>query len=831
MDLVSEEELDDLYEENTYRVEEQDLRILKAIISDEAAAREFAASYDYTLFIGDAKPFAKKVIDYYKGYLKPPTRRVMLEIAGVDETLKEEINYIWDEIDRVEFNNSEFHWDLDKLKDRFTKQKLHTIRDSIENLDKSNINYDEELLKIRADLGAAEKIRKGKESAYTQKTLKEYMPEFREEFIRKSKDPELGKGLLTGYSYLDYVTNGMAGSDMAIIAGETGAGKALPLDTKIPTPNGFRFMRDIKPGDYVLGRDGQPCLVVAESGIFDDLGWEFTFNDGSKIVSHNNHEWLTFDHGEQIALSRGKITFKNGGSIKTSEQIAKSIKVGKRNNHAIPLNEAIDIPTKELLINPYVLGLWLGDGHSLDARITTGDDEFKDAFIKAGYVHSKTYNNGSIANTYAFKGLRGQLTKLGLVGNKHIPHNYLWSSKAQRLALLQGLMDSDGTSSKDGNLEFYNTNLSLIQSFMTLVYSLGANCRLRSRVGKINGKAHKTIYAVSFTPHFPAFRLKRKLSRQSLNTRLNRFRYIVGVKQIKRVKTKCIEVSSKDHLFLAGEIMCPTHNSMLLNNMAIQMWIQGIDLENPLTMKGCNVQYFSLEMPYDQCVRRTMSRLSGVSSYGLRDCQLTDEKQLKALSKAGTFIKKFPYEFEVVDIPRGVTIKTIEERYLEAVSKGRRPDVVVIDYLGLMEVEGSLNVDDWLKLGHIAGQLHEFARAYSVIILTAVQLNRPKGKDPSDIIGLHRIGRSSLIMHHATVGIQIETRQDEETYPDMIYHIIKNRNGERGNHLLKKDFRCATVIDMKAYEPLYDAGEREFSNVMPAMEDISSYLDGLGWNK
>ena len=264
--------------------------------------------------------------------------------------------------------------------------------------------------------------------------------------------------------------------------------------------------------------------------------------------------------------------------------------------------------------------------------------------------------------------------------------------------------------------------------------------------------------------------------------------------------------------------------------MAIQMWLQGSSLGDPLTMKGCNIQYFSLEMPYDQCVRRTMARLSGISTYGLRDCQIVEASQLAELSKAGTFIKKFPYEFEVVDIPRGVTIRTIEERYLEAVAKGRRPDVVVIDYLGLMEVEDHLGLDDWLKLGHIAGQLHEFARAYDVIILSAVQLNRPKNKDPGEIIGLHRIGRSSLIMHHATVGVQIETRQDEETYPDMTYHIIKNRNGERGNHLLRKDFRCATVVDMKPYVPMDDDGVG-ITSVTPPMEDISAYLDSMGWNK
>ena len=489
------DDLYDLYEEEPFRIEEQDLRILKAITTDGVITREFCASYDHNLFVGDAKAFAQKVISYYKGYSALPTRRVMLEISESNPILQSEINFVWDKLDGMEHNSSEFKWDLDKIKNRHTKQKLTSIREGIVNLDLiKDENLEDHLNSIRANLDSAEKIRKGKESSYIQKTLKEYMPEFREDFIRKSKDPDLGKGLMTGFSYLDYVTNGLSPADMLIVAGETGAGK-----------------------------------------------------------------------------------------------------------------------------------------------------------------------------------------------------------------------------------------------------------------------------------------------------------------------------------------------SILLNNMAIQMWLQGIDLSNP-NAKGVNVQYFSLEMPYDQCVRRTMARLSGIPTYGLRDCQITDPNQLEALSNAAKFINKFNAQFEIVDIPRGITIKTIEERYLEAVARGRAPEVVVIDYLGLMEAN-DINGEDWFKLGHISGQLHEFSRTYNVVVLSAVQLNRPKTNKPNDVIGLHRIGRSALIMTHATVGIQIETRPDESTYPDMIYHIIKNRNGEQGNHILKKDFRRGTVIDMKPYQPLEDDGIGNFSSVTPPMEDISSYLDGFGWNK
>ena len=134
--------------------------------------------------------------------------------------------------------------------------------------------------------------------------------------------------------------------------------------------------------------------------------------------------------------------------------------------------------------------------------------------------------------------------------------------------------------------------------------------------------------------------------------------------------------------------------------------------------------------------------------------------------------------------------------------------------------------DDWLRLGKIAGKLHEFARSYNLVMMTAVQLNRSTAKDPADAIGLHRIGRSSQIMHHATIGIQILTRKNEDTFSDLEYYIIKNRNGECGKHNLKKKFQTATLVDIDSYIPINDFG---IVNVNINADDISDKLEKLGW--
>lgn len=259
--------------------------------------------------------------------------------------------------------------------------------------------------------------------------------------------------------------------------------------------------------------------------------------------------------------------------------------------------------------------------------------------------------------------------------------------------------------------------------------------------------------------------------------------------------------------------------SMLLLNMAVQIWLGNNTFEMRENFgKGHNVIYFSLEMPFKPCRNRLLSRLSGAPSKLIRNAKLGKEDANK-LTNAVQFVKIYPYEFEIVDIPRGATMETIEMLYEEA-KMTYEPDVIVIDYLGLMEYEEA-DLDDWLKLGKIAEKIHEFARVHNKVVLSAVQLNRAKAsKDVEEKIGLHRIGRSALIMQNANIAIQIETRPNEKQFPDMFYHVIKNRDGEQGKGKLIKNLSCGTLLDDEIKEE--NVGY-EFTDV----DDISDKIEYL----
>lgn len=272
-------------------------------------------------------------------------------------------------------------------------------------------------------------------------------------------------------------------------------------------------------------------------------------------------------------------------------------------------------------------------------------------------------------------------------------------------------------------------------------------------------------------------------------------------------------IQDGEFLLICGE--SNSGKSMYLLNLSIQMWMQNNTIDSEEFTEGNNVLYFSLEMPLEACFNRVLARLSNVESKKIRDAKLNKEEQVR-VRKALDFIKRYPYQFQIVDAPRGVNINVIETIFEESKSDFD-PKVVAIDYLGLMDYEGG-DMQDWLKLGYISEQVHEFGRVHNVIMLSAVQLNRMNpAKDVEEKIGMHRIGRSSLIVMNANIAIQIHTRQNEQQYPDMEYFIIKNREGALGKGTLIKNLACGSLLDSKI----------EFNESFTDASDFSNYMDDL----
>jgi Homing endonuclease len=237
----------------------------------------------------------------------------------------------------------------------------------------------------------------------------------------------------------------------------------------------------------------------------------------------------------------------------------------------------VQYPERELPVDPYVLGIWLGDGTAASAVITCADQEILEEIGKVGYGVSprpERYQyrigggSGRLRDTrtgryQADASLNSTLRALGLLGNKHIPSAYLIASAVQRTALLQGLMDSDGFADTYGRCEFSSSSERLADGVVELAASLGFRPVKAKDRATLYGVDHGPRYRVRYSPDRPVFRLSRKLARLRIGMRHHQFRAIVDVREVDDLPVRCIQVDSPTGLFLAGRGFIPTHNSSL----------------------------------------------------------------------------------------------------------------------------------------------------------------------------------------------------------------------------------------------------------------------------
>lgn len=361
-----------------------------------------------------------------------------------------------------------------------------------------------------------------------------------------------------------------------------GNGKALALNTPIPTPVGWTTMGDLAPGDLVFGPDGRPCRVVATSGVMDDRPcYRLTFSDGDSIVADGEHLWRTaaIRSGGRRGPKPADAPRKGGYAVRTTAEIADTLHVGPSSsqhpqakwNHRVDVAAPLDLPEAELPIPPYTLGVWLGDGDSDCGRFTCS---FADApeilrrIALEGMECGQQRRHSETTGRFLVRGLQQRLRLAELLKNEHIPPEYFRASVGQRMELLRGLMDTDGSALKDGAAEFTSTREQLSRDVLALLRTLGFKPHMTESAATLRGRevGRRWRIRVHAYDDRPIFHLQRKLCRQKRRpaTRsLSEGRMIVGCEPVESVPVRCITVDRPDGMFLAGEHLVPTHNSPL----------------------------------------------------------------------------------------------------------------------------------------------------------------------------------------------------------------------------------------------------------------------------
>lgn len=337
--------------------------------------------------------------------------------------------------------------------------------------------------------------------------------------------------------------------------------KAQPLSSMLLTPTGWRRLADLVEGNYVIGGDGKPTRIAQLHPISELALYKVTLADGRSTRCNEEHLWpiiMPQNTGSSVRIRALKDIIPKAFKTRYDPRFGTYF-----NDYRcfVPVPPPIEFSPidDDSYIDGYVLGIWLGDGHSADGRITSADPEIFDYFPESYKVSKR-----SGLYLYKVNMLRAQLKGMEVLGNKRIPSQYFRAPVAVRLALLQGLMDTDGTIQKKGwNAYFCNTNEELLADFVALVRSLGgtANKFYGEQTVKDAPYAYWRV-SVGMPEGMCPFRLKRKADKWQAKKALKLA--ITSIEPCGKELSRCITVENSDGLYITDEYTL-THNSTGLN--------------------------------------------------------------------------------------------------------------------------------------------------------------------------------------------------------------------------------------------------------------------------
>ncbi len=381
-------------------------------------------------------------------------------------------------------------------------------------------------------------------------------------------------------------------NQITILTGKAGSGKAQPLCSKILTPNGWITMGSIKKGDSVITQSGEVTFVTdifpqGEKEIF-----KISFSDGSSTMCCKEHLWNVKDcklrnkwRGPHNNLVKIETEYK---TIELTE-IIDNLYYNDRLNYSIPIVKPVQFMNKNLKLDPYFLGLILGDGGTTHAVTWSSQDEELivqvENYVKIFGCTLNLKKQTGFFKEFTITSTRGEknkildlLREIDCFGhkseNKFIPDQYKFSSIGDRIALLQGLMDTDG-STTGISTSFHTSSPQLRDDVIELIRSLGGTATFNSKIPKykylgkiLEGRQHYnlSIRLVDINP----FRLKRKADKYINKTKYSPTRYITNIESIGKMEAKCISIADESHLYVTDDYIV-THNTLVAVITALDM--------------------------------------------------------------------------------------------------------------------------------------------------------------------------------------------------------------------------------------------------------------------
>lgn len=431
-----------------------------------------------------------------------------------------------------------------------------------------------------------------------------------------------------------------------------GSGKAVRLLTPILTTDGWKQFGDLAVGDHVFHPSGRPTRVMQVHPVGQWDTWEVRLSDGTPLIVSGEH---LFTVEEFVGSSKRKRrtldvrTMAREGLVFERPSTWGTTRAGKSSvgKFALPETAPLEFPERDLPVDPWVLGYWLGDGGTGQGAVTCHADDVPHVTKRmraAGYEIGAVFADGKtgFARRVSILGLRSGLRDLGVLDDKHIPEEYLYASVEQRRALIQGLMDSDGYVGKRGDAEFCQVRKTIADDMAFLLRSMGVKVNVRESEAKFRGRVTGPRYRLAFTPyrHQELVTLPRRAERVREMRRKPLPRVIKDVRRVNPVDARCITVEAEDGLFLVGETMVVTHNSPFAAALCL------FELLGPCRFDGFNrhepfgVRAKPMSMPLVQIVATSESQTANTIRMVRAFCQKKGHLARKYdLEVAKTFIE------------------------------------------------------------------------------------------------------------------------------------------------------------------------------------------------
>jgi replicative DNA helicase len=595
------------------------------------------------------------------------------------------------------------------------------------------------------------------------------------ESSRAQDNPNTLMGLPCGLRPLDEALGGFEPGLAYWFAGRPGMGKCLGKGTRVLMADGqLRAVEELQAGDLLMGPDSKPRRVLSMT---KGRGKMYKIHQSFGMTYRVNNK-----HILSLKRSRNEGGWEKGQilNIGVEEYAAKGPKF--RSNFK-GYKTAVEFPERLLPIDPYFIGIWLGDGRTSDVRICAADQEI------INYLHEYAEERGDIvyeaddpersANMFTIRrptrkgtmqerseSVQGQLRKLGLLGHKHIPEEYLINSRENRLKLLAGLIDSDGhyfsTAKQNGPYEIISKEYELALQIKFLCDSLGYRTSFATKTVKFRGQDFE-VYRVRFNGNVEEIPVRIERKKATPWASIQDWR-VSGIK----VEDDGVDdyygfMLDCDGLFLL-EDMTVTHNSALLAQIAAG-----------LGLAGYGVLFFSLEMGRVPLVRRMICQRAKVSNTQCRRGRLNTD-DLNKFKRAAVELRNV-----WVEARSGLTVRsmqTITRHY------ARQHDIklVIIDTVN--------RVGD---VGRAANQYHgmtitshaiaDWAHESDYAIAVAAQLSRANKmvKDPRPTLDSLRDSGSQEEDADVVVGLHRPGyyKTDDASLRHLAkLYMLKNREGD-----------------------------------------------------